>query len=475
MKVKKAIRVAFAEDGRIATGSHDDTQVDPRQSKMQDFFSTQKEKTEQYVDLSCASVASPASPSSSILTWGNMISSEAGDVAGGAEAALSAAARGRGISESSDTASTAPDDFHTMMKDAAQTLKAITEESRRRDSQRDGTDQAVMPQRDAKQKEVLQQALSADNIDVRSAVWAKFARNATTGIKHNYKQLKTDADRKAFRLDWARRELDTLTHGKRHERSWQRVDTERGRYMTLAKIAEEFGYNADPERAMAGAIKYAKKCAALGGKWTWEDTEFSEMSMYLYLNREFREDLTQSWTMYEEYIGRQDKDAKQQVSDQSEGKTPYQEVSEKIEGKKPDHSKDNQSSPRIQDQVDKAKTGLEKALADAKHWKGRFLAAVAKASALKKSMVVDKSYAKVNSPDNFCDLEQALNAFESKTFELGCDSVLQQDVTAIKKAFGKEHLQVILEKFNGLAPDITALEAVHSRIIKMYVASRSIP
>ena len=168
------------------------------------------------------------------------------------------------------------------------------------------------------------------------------------------------------------------------------------------------------------------------------------MSMYLYSTREFREDLTESWTMYEEYIGRQAKDAKQQVSDQSEGKTPYQEVSEKIEGKKPDHSKDKQSSPRIQDQVDKAKTGLEKALADAKHWKGRFLAAVAKASALKKSMVVDKSYAKVNSPDYFCDLEQALNALESKTLELGCDSVLQQDVTALKKAFGKEHLQVIL-------------------------------
>ena len=100
MAVKKAIRVAFAADGRIATGSHDDTQVDPRQSKMQDFFSTQKEKTEQYVDLSCASVASPASPSSSILTWGNMISSEAGDVAGGAEKWPSRQQRAAGASPS---------------------------------------------------------------------------------------------------------------------------------------------------------------------------------------------------------------------------------------------------------------------------------------------------------------------------------------------------------------------------------------
>eukprot|EP00969_Alexandrium_andersonii_P285251 12610102-Alexandrium_andersonii.AAC.1 len=73
-----------------------------------------------------------------------------------------------------------------------------------------------------------------------------------------------------------------MISGRSHVREWQRVDTTRGVYKTLAAVAVEFGVAADRDRSLRAAAVYCKKCAMLQGKWCYYD-EMSEQLMFLLL------------------------------------------------------------------------------------------------------------------------------------------------------------------------------------------------
>ena len=106
------------------------------------------------------------------------------------------------------------------------------------------------------------------------------------------------AERNAFRVQWASRQLATLTTGKTHEKCWQRVHTTKGRYLSLGALAAHYGFQARPKEAMDAAVRYANKCVSMLGQWVrW--CGMSEQCLFLLIDMEHEETVKEAWTLFE--------------------------------------------------------------------------------------------------------------------------------------------------------------------------------
>ena len=85
-----------------------------------------------------------------------------------------------------------------------------------------------------------------------------------------------------------------------HTVSYKRVDTTRGRYLSLGAIVETYGIASNRREAVRCGINVARKCAALGGSWILWDS-FAQTWLYLALDHEWQSDLEKAWTQYEEW------------------------------------------------------------------------------------------------------------------------------------------------------------------------------
>ena len=115
-----------------------------------------------------------------------------------------------------------------------------------------------------------------------------------------YAEISSQKALKQFRKDWTERKLQDLVVSKEHSVSWRRIDTTKGNYYTMERIAVEFGAAADKGKAMKAATEHCCKCEELGGQWSSGDT-FATHRLYLFLQYQFAEELRQSWTLYETY------------------------------------------------------------------------------------------------------------------------------------------------------------------------------
>ena len=144
----------------------------------------------------------------------------------------------------------------------------------------------------------LQQAINSNDLAINSALYQKFNRELTTKDKAKYKACSSDKERSAWRIEWAKRELEEMEACKQHIKEWKRVDETRGQYFTCDRIAVEYGFAVSPVRAVRSAGNYCRRAALLGGKWMrW--CELSEQWLFLFLSQEFREQLNESWQMFE--------------------------------------------------------------------------------------------------------------------------------------------------------------------------------
>lgn len=155
-----------------------------------------------------------------------------------------------------------------------------------------------LPPRDARLAAQLSDAVKTGEVDPRSSLGQRFKREMSESEAAEYKQLGTDCDRAEFRKAWAKRRLDTIVAGKTSEKTWRRINTELGEYLTLPALAVSWGFAADPEGALKHAQTYAKRCISLGGAWTEWD-EMSEQVFYLVLKKQHREEFSKAWTLFE--------------------------------------------------------------------------------------------------------------------------------------------------------------------------------
>ena len=107
------------------------------------------------------------------------------------------------------------------------------------------------------------------------------------------------ADKKSFRLGWAEKRLNDFMEEKTFTHDWRKVDVTKGTYMSASKVLlEEGGTAADLEPCQ----RILKKCAAMGPPFVLFN-EFSERRDYLYIRKEFSEEMTKSWTLYQKWSG----------------------------------------------------------------------------------------------------------------------------------------------------------------------------
>ena len=73
-----------------------------------------------------------------------------------------------------------------------------------------------------------------------------------------------------------------------HARAFSRIDTKKGKYVSLGKLAESFGVRYDRDKAQSMAYKYAEKCARMQGDWVEYDA-MTEYMLYLLLERQYKQ------------------------------------------------------------------------------------------------------------------------------------------------------------------------------------------
>eukprot|EP00969_Alexandrium_andersonii_P030642 1336220-Alexandrium_andersonii.AAC.1 len=71
--------------------------------------------------------------------------------------------------------------------------------------------------------------------------------------------------------------------GKVHDQTWRQINASIGTYMSLGKVAEQFGIHADRDSALRSACTYAEACVKLGGSWV-RYCGMSKTIMFLFLS-----------------------------------------------------------------------------------------------------------------------------------------------------------------------------------------------
>jgi hypothetical protein len=134
------------------------------------------------------------------------------------------------------------------------------------------------------------------DMDSRSAVAQRMLRELTPAQKSELKGM-SHTDKKTFRRAWTEKRLGDFQEKKTFMHDWRKIDVTKGIYMSASKLfLEEGGTLADIEPCK----RILQKCASMGPPFVLYN-KFSERHDYLYLRKEFAEEMTKSWTLYQKW------------------------------------------------------------------------------------------------------------------------------------------------------------------------------
>ena len=200
-------------------------------------------------------------------------------------------------------------------------------------------DRKPLPGKETKAK-VLLEAVDKGDVDLRSGIGQQFAAwlKANPHELENYNKAgKTGSKieaKKAFRVQWAKTQLDQVTTVKQKLEKFQIVDEEIGTYEPLEMIAKYEGGKDSPS-AWQAALNYASMCCKLGGKWLDYNT-FTKRVDILYVKKTQRSAFTRSWTLYQEHLSKQKDTSDVAIADTAataEQETPLKTVAPKAKAK----------------------------------------------------------------------------------------------------------------------------------------------
>ena len=149
--------------------------------------------------------------------------------------------------------------------------------------------------------EALEAEIAAGEVKSRGLVANHWNRKKSDEDDRSYRALRSDRERRAFKLQWAERQLEQLTVAKTATRRWSRVDATHGAYLCMEAIAEKYGYSVNPSRALKTAKTIALKCARMGGSWMMYDS-MAEDYKFLHLEHKYKEEMSDAWELYENWF-----------------------------------------------------------------------------------------------------------------------------------------------------------------------------
>jgi hypothetical protein len=153
-----------------------------------------------------------------------------------------------------------------------------------------------MSGRDSAFATFLSKAVAQGDVDPRSKVAQRMDRELTADQKSALKKL-TNCEKKAFRLDWATKKLPQFMEEKTFKHEWRKIDITKGSYVSASRVFQlEGGTDGDA----VATEKIIDKCAAMGPPFVLYN-EFSERYDFLYLSKEFAEEMSRSWGLFQKW------------------------------------------------------------------------------------------------------------------------------------------------------------------------------
>ena len=138
-----------------------------------------------------------------------------------------------------------------------------------------------------------------DQVDPRGGLMQKFNRELSAEDKDALKDMTEDA-KGLFRRQWAEKQLVPLCETKNSKRTWKKVDTSKGTYMSASKIFTEEGGQTKAD--MEAAKNICQQCKLLGSPFI-EYNKWSKRYDFLYFRKQNREEMERAWSLMQEYNG----------------------------------------------------------------------------------------------------------------------------------------------------------------------------
>ena len=154
---------------------------------------------------------------------------------------------------------------------------------------------------EAAEVEQLKKALGEGEVNVRSPLGQKFARQHGPGQpgRVEYEQCVTHEEKRAFRVKWAEQRFEHVSKKQVYSEEFRKIDVKKGTYRPMAYIVTQEGGFADPAATRAAA-NYVTKCLLMGGAWVCMN-DMTDRLEFLYVEQSSTEMMQKSWALYETY------------------------------------------------------------------------------------------------------------------------------------------------------------------------------
>lgn len=316
-------------------------------------------------------------------------------------------------------------------------------------------------------------------------LWDKALKN-DADMKARYTPLKTREAKANMRAEWVKETFAQMSRGKTWTKTWQKIDTNKGKYLNFGLLVESFGIMYDRRAAVIAATKHADKCMKMKGDWVRFD-KMGEVAEFLKLNREFTEDMTEAWSLW---TSEHDGDASAgpavgpsvgaQGGEQGVGTNPSghndkagsskgqpeqgMKRTREAEGgntklEKKDSKKGKQASKKNQE--------LERALAEAAQTKKLHSTAMSRAENLVTLIDASSEWGWARTPESLGALREMTLKLKGQISEdPEMSKFILEDIKDLRRDIGADALLAMASEFNKLKPILETIDAKQQSLVQ---------
>lgn len=281
------------------------------------------------------------------------------------------------------------------------------------------------PQPDDEEITMLKSEIDS-GVNLRTSVGQSFGRDADGGQSNEYRLLRSHAEKKAFRIEWATKKLADTIEKKTKSTTLTKQDIEQGEYLPHDVIIDREG-GAHRPAAVRAATNYIRKCIQMSGAWVHFNS-FTLRYEFLFIRKQHIEVFEKSWSVFREQRTMTPASADQRaVNDQAGGS------GEKATVANDDHKAKIGVSPR-------QPSSLEAAIGKARKTKQIFETVTTKAAALKAAIKNQEAWQWANDEKNQATLNKAL-----KDIDDAMTPFITEMMTAEVKDLKQNYIAAVLE------------------------------
>jgi hypothetical protein len=328
------------------------------------------------------------------------------------------------------------------------------------------SDSAMTPM-DRKRLAALEESTKNGSVNPRSTMGGVFraAMKATEGEAKQYAGM-TRQDAAEYRMNWLKKEYKKFHEERVYSKTWKRVDTTKGKYLSASQLVlDDGGWN--DKYAVEGAQKLIEKAIAMGDPWVRIHPQTGR-TLFLKLNFEFEELFEESWSnfrreMNDGNLGLGDKAAgvESAAGNAAKGNTPA--VVDSVKGDEEQAEGLHQAGPKPKPKSpkpDKVKDPQDKAFDEM--WKQALMnkkllmTVVSAAREIDDQITTSDAWSWAKNDQNqgkLTTLSKSLRA-EMTEFHRG---FLAEEPGTIRKRHAKELVMVELTNFNKLKDKMSAV------------------